>query len=298
MKEEFRHFSKVCEYLFTTWVNPHPHRFLHAWVDTCIHLGSNTTQRAESSHSRLKKYLGDSMLGIHTSFDKIHKMLNTQFAKICTSFEQSLIRVRHKVAKVPSIAHLRGKMSLHALDLIYAQYEESQKVSAVLSLGQYRCTIQKTHGLPCRHDMKWYEQSCVHISLHIIHEHWRRLSMSPPSTTEELRLEDAREEAIESLDSLEEAPRRQMFQKIINRIKPSKSEIWEPSYHTSHKGRPSSKEERSGARIKSFLESATSMRSGSKSMGTKLFRSQSIGSASTVEGTNNDDVFRSLLPVA
>ncbi|GAB2287615.1 hypothetical protein Dimus_037942 [Dionaea muscipula] len=122
--------------------------------------------------------------------------------------------------------------------------------------------------------------------------------MSPPSTTEEVRLEDAREEAIKSLDSLEEAPRRHMFRRIINWIKSSKSEIREPSYHTSHKGRPSSKEERSGARIKSFLEHATSMRSGSKSMGTKSFRSQSIGSASTVEGTNNDDVFRSLLPAA
>ncbi|GAB2284362.1 hypothetical protein Dimus_039668 [Dionaea muscipula] len=40
------------------------------------------------------------------------------------------------------------------------------------------------------------------------------------------------------------------------------------------------------------------MRSGSKSMGTKSFRSQSIGSTSTVEGTNNDDVFRSLLSAA
>ncbi|GAB2282342.1 hypothetical protein Dimus_039539 [Dionaea muscipula] len=89
-----------------------------------------------------------------------------------------------------------------------------------------------------------------------------------------------------------------MFQKIINWIKPSKSEIREPSYQTSHKSRPSSKEERSGARIKSFLERVASMRSGSKSMGIKSFRSQSIGSGSTVKGTNNDHVFRSLLPAA
>ena len=116
MREEYRRFEGVLEYLWETWLHPYKERFVPAWIDTCMHLGSNSSQRyshlallfqlcsllyyfnsvhyctilimyffkyrAESAHARLKLYLGDTMSSLQTSFEKIHKMLRIQFGNI------------------------------------------------------------------------------------------------------------------------------------------------------------------------------------------------------------------------
>ncbi|CAM8960372.1 unnamed protein product [Rhodiola kirilowii] len=64
-----------------TWLHPHREQFVSAWIDASMHLGSNSSQRAEGAHARLKMYLGDTMSSLDTSFDKIHKMLTNQFRR-------------------------------------------------------------------------------------------------------------------------------------------------------------------------------------------------------------------------
>lgn len=45
MREEYQRFQGVLKYLWETWLHPYKERFVSAWVDTCIHLGSNSSQR-------------------------------------------------------------------------------------------------------------------------------------------------------------------------------------------------------------------------------------------------------------
>ena len=35
----------VLQYICETWLHPYKERFVSAWVDTCMHLGSNSSQR-------------------------------------------------------------------------------------------------------------------------------------------------------------------------------------------------------------------------------------------------------------
>ena len=45
MHEEYRRFDGVLKYIQDTWLHPYKERFISAWVDTCMHLGSNSSQR-------------------------------------------------------------------------------------------------------------------------------------------------------------------------------------------------------------------------------------------------------------
>ncbi|CAM8914698.1 unnamed protein product [Rhodiola kirilowii] len=49
------------KYLWETWLHPHREQFVSARIDASMHLGSNSSQRAEGAHARLKMYMGDTM---------------------------------------------------------------------------------------------------------------------------------------------------------------------------------------------------------------------------------------------
>jgi len=54
-----------------------------------LHLGCRTTNRVESSHALVKKYLDNSVGDLGTCWEKIHDMLVLQF----TAIQTSLVRV-------------------------------------------------------------------------------------------------------------------------------------------------------------------------------------------------------------
>ncbi|KAJ1409126.1 MULE transposase domain [Sesbania bispinosa] len=58
------YFEQVClpfglflTYVKHTWLIPHKEKFVDAWINKNMHLGTNTTNRVESAHSRLKNML-------------------------------------------------------------------------------------------------------------------------------------------------------------------------------------------------------------------------------------------------
>jgi len=51
-----------------------------------LHLGSRTTNRVESTHALVKKYLDNSVGDLGTCWEKIHDMLVLQLTVIQTSF--------------------------------------------------------------------------------------------------------------------------------------------------------------------------------------------------------------------
>jgi len=45
MCEKYSQYPRVIPYLADTWLRPYKERFITAWTDTCMHLGSNSSQR-------------------------------------------------------------------------------------------------------------------------------------------------------------------------------------------------------------------------------------------------------------
>ncbi|XP_058217285.1 protein FAR1-RELATED SEQUENCE 4-like [Rhododendron vialii] len=78
----FEQYSNAIQYLWDIWFGPYKERFVAAYINQFMHLGSNSSQRAEFAHARLKRYLGDTMSSLQTSFQKIEKMLTGQFGDI------------------------------------------------------------------------------------------------------------------------------------------------------------------------------------------------------------------------
>ena len=42
---EFKSYPRATTYLWETWLRPYKERFVAAWIDTVMHLGSNSSQR-------------------------------------------------------------------------------------------------------------------------------------------------------------------------------------------------------------------------------------------------------------
>ena len=59
-----------------------------AWTDHVFHLGCRTTNRVESAHALMKKYLDNSVGDLATCWEKIHDMLLLQSLR----YKQPLVK--------------------------------------------------------------------------------------------------------------------------------------------------------------------------------------------------------------
>ncbi|KAL6557107.1 hypothetical protein OROMI_017457 [Orobanche minor] len=220
--DKYKSYPKVIEYLWSTWLLPYSDLFVYAWTNNYMHLGCRSSQRVESAHSRLKKYLGDTMSSIDTSVEKIDKMLILEFGDIKASFERARIMRCHNFND-HLYENLLGCVSLEALHLIS---DELKKID-----GQYldncSCSFKFIYGLPCKHRLLFFQSQFFSIPLDEIHCHWKR-KMDPTM-------------------------RYHMLDKMIDMVDPSNCKFQEPPYNTKNKGRPSKKEQ-SQPRMRSCFE--------------------------------------------
>ncbi|KAJ1391177.1 MULE transposase domain [Sesbania bispinosa] len=87
------HFEQVCStwglfmtYVKHTWLMPHKEKFVDAWINKNMHLGTTTTNRVESAHSRLKNMLQDCRGDLCNCWDAMNNMITLQHTKIKASF--------------------------------------------------------------------------------------------------------------------------------------------------------------------------------------------------------------------
>ncbi|XP_057485845.1 uncharacterized protein LOC130772121 [Actinidia eriantha] len=261
MREEYQRFEGVLKYLWETWLHPYKNRFVSAWVDTCMHLGSNSSQRAESAHARLKLYLGDTMSSLQTSFEKIHKMLRIQLGDIKKSFERSLNISRHQHLHNDIFSQVRCRISLEAMELISGQLQCAEEASHQLT-GKCNCSIKIVYALPCEHDLAHYRYFAILIPLQSINAHWRMLSMDIHEFNDEGARPNRTSHVVDILDRMDPHIREHMIDRFINMADPSQSTVRAPSYNTEHRGRPKGKDEQS--RRRSFLSFEYASTSGSR----------------------------------
>jgi len=70
------------EYVQNTIFDLVKEKVVKFWVNKVIHLGSSTTNRVEPAHSRLKKYLTNSMSDLSTNRNSVHNILESQHTRI------------------------------------------------------------------------------------------------------------------------------------------------------------------------------------------------------------------------
>ncbi|BBG96621.1 Myzus persicae-induced lipase 1 [Prunus dulcis] len=141
-------------------------RFMAAWTNACIHLGSTTsnrkfiivTNKAESAHAELKRQLRSKL----------------QHTEINASFEKSRCFIQHRF-RHPELSELVGFVSIKALSVIVCESEmlEIDRVDD-LSCG---CAIRRTHQLPRAHEIAEYRDRGVPIPLDVAHTHCKKLDL-------------------------------------------------------------------------------------------------------------------------
>ncbi|KAF5189985.1 hypothetical protein FRX31_020429 [Thalictrum thalictroides] len=169
------YYGLVC-YLRNTWLI-HKEMFVAAWNNHHLHFGCTTTNRVEGAHFQLKKDLGHTcqhdLLGM---WSLIHPATNIQLREIRSSFEHSLVHTAHN-HKIPLFKNLRSQVSKKALDLIYSEMKNMEKVA----VDQSNCLheLRNAYGLPCAHKLLEYQSENCSIPLIAVNQFWRRLSFWP-----------------------------------------------------------------------------------------------------------------------
>jgi len=89
-------FPKFLDYVEKTILDLVKEKFVRFWVDKNLHMGNTTTNRADSAHARLKKYLSSSMGDLSTNWQSVHYMLELQHTARHASFQTNIIMLKHR----------------------------------------------------------------------------------------------------------------------------------------------------------------------------------------------------------
>ncbi|XP_058216724.1 PKS-NRPS hybrid synthetase cheA-like [Rhododendron vialii] len=177
LKRNFEMVPAALEYVEKNWLVPYKERFVGAWTNKVMHFGNLTSNRAESSHSKLKNHLENSQCNFDTIWEKIHRLMLLQVTEVKASFEKSLNSVQHDF-RTTLFDRLRGVVSLNAMTLVLAASHQVEWF--VESKRQCECSLRHTHGLPCAHEIAPYKMANIPLPIELIYDHWKRLSLLAP----------------------------------------------------------------------------------------------------------------------
>jgi len=121
-------FPKFLDYVENTILDPVKEKFVRFWVDKNLHIGNTTTNRSESAHAQLKKYLSSSMGDFSTNWKSVHDMLELQHTVIHASFQTSIIMLEHRFKGKVSWSRLIRNISREALHHPVVEYNKSLEI--------------------------------------------------------------------------------------------------------------------------------------------------------------------------
>ena len=131
-------------------------RFVTAWTNRYLNFGQRTTNRVESQHAALKRYLRNANSTMERIVEFVDQILKLQEARIKHSFETSKIKIG-KLLRHPLFYNLHHKVSHAALDLI--ELELHKLGSMQKNHGTCGCQLFITCGLPCACRLEKYENT-------------------------------------------------------------------------------------------------------------------------------------------
>ncbi|KAM0048893.1 putative FHY3/FAR1 family protein [Helianthus debilis subsp. tardiflorus] len=234
------YFLGVFKYVYDNWLKDYKEMFVFAWTDKRRNFGNRTTNRVESQHANLKRYVED-----RTSLDRVvgcvRDIVETQFGEIRKTFRESIEKTM-KHHKHPMFQHLLGKVSHKALDLLHG---EAIRKLDVLERFNSSCGCQMWHscGLPCACRIEKYMREERPIQLEDIDVFWRKLNF------QSCKLIDDSLDVVEELDIVRQqlqshppAQQKSLLSKIKAVLTPTKSTKKPPVVQQNTRGRPTIKQ--------------------------------------------------------
>lgn len=174
-------FPKFLEYVDKSIFNSTvKEKIVRAWTNHVMHFGNTTTNRVESAHGRLKKYLKDSKGDFVKGWECMHNMMTLQFTEIQASFGRSLSVLEHRYNNKVLYSMLNFKISRAALNFIHCEEARIEKCG-----DNCGCVIRKTYGLPCACVIAKKLKIGTPIRLDEVNCHWKKLQFEVVGVVEE-----------------------------------------------------------------------------------------------------------------
>ena len=230
--------SKVVNYIKDVWLTPYKEMFISAWRDTYMHFGNVTTNRAESQHSKLKRYLGTSQSDLESAVSFIHQLIQGQLTSIKVSLEKSKNIVQHRF-KTEQFRELWGFISIDAFNLISLEFERSTVVGE--DVYSCRCKLRTSNGLPCAHELAIYTNEGRPIPLGCIDEFWKKLDLLPCVSPRDgdINCSVDLQMFVEQFQHQSRPGKVSWLRKLREIINPSITALLQPVVKTNIRGRPS-----------------------------------------------------------
>ncbi|KAM0036796.1 putative OTU domain, FHY3/FAR1 family protein [Helianthus debilis subsp. tardiflorus] len=230
----------IFKYVYDNWLKDYKEMFVFVWTDKRRNFGNRTTNRVESQHANLKRYVLD-----RSSLDRVvgcvRDIVETQFGEIRKTFRESIEKTMNH-HKHPMFQHLLGKVSHTALDLLPG---EAIRKLDVLERFHSSCGCQMWHscGLPCACRIEKYMCEERPIQLEDIDVFWRKLNFQScklidddVDVVEELNI------VRQQLESHPPAQQKSLMSKIKAVLTPKKSTKKPPVVQQNTRGRPTTKQ--------------------------------------------------------
>ena len=138
---------------------------MSASIDQSLNFGNRTSNRVESQHAKLKKYLESARINLDKFVVFIDKIVKSQLTAIRASFGKSEISRYHHHNK-PCFDLLRGFVSNEALELMVKEIDRSNEFQ--LDSSTCGCQLYNSCGLPCACRLSLYMTSGPYIQLLLI----------------------------------------------------------------------------------------------------------------------------------
>ncbi|KAF5822950.1 putative MULE transposase domain, FHY3/FAR1 family [Helianthus annuus] len=148
--------ESVYDYVYENWLKDYKEMFVYAWTDKCRNFGQRTTNRVESQHANLKRYItrGSSLVRIARC---VIDIVETQYDEIQKSFTESIEKTMNH-HRHPLFDNLRGKVSHEALDLLAKELMRKLEVLRKLN-ASCGCHMWLSCGLPCACRLENYKRT-------------------------------------------------------------------------------------------------------------------------------------------
>ncbi|KAE8230018.1 hypothetical protein CF326_g4990 [Tilletia indica] len=161
-------------------------KYISAWADKHLHLGSTSSSRVEGAHRSFKTFLGTSVGDLSLVGRRVHDHLVLQQRQVFHSIENDKRNIGVKIGSISLFAEVRGKVSAFATNLAYEQMVLANRYR---TMGLLPCTTTFTSsmGIPCAHIIAQSLLAGTPLSMAAFNKQWwLDINIEPTPITQRL----------------------------------------------------------------------------------------------------------------
>ncbi|XP_076935607.1 protein FAR1-RELATED SEQUENCE 5-like [Bidens hawaiensis] len=152
-------FPRVSDYVNKNWLKEYKKMFVSLWIDQHLNFGENTTNRVESAHAKLKKFLETSNSSFVKFVTCVDQIVKSQHTIIKASLGTSRIQKIHQ-HDLQCFKLLHGFVSIEALELLKKECKRLNEDRVDCD-----CRLRTCKGLPCACELSMFISSGQYIPL-------------------------------------------------------------------------------------------------------------------------------------